>query len=96
MHLVIPHKFSQAQAKAKVQQALADAKAHIKDQAQITREEWEGNTFNFAATVQGKEITGTLEVAEKQFVLDAKLPLMWRIFEGRIEKMIEEQVKQNM
>ncbi len=28
-----------------------------------------------------------------QYVLDAKLPLLWRMFEGRIESEIAKQVK---
>ena len=66
---------------------------HLKDQATVTREDWEGETLNFAAEVQGKTITGTLVVTDTEFVIDAKLPLLWRIFEGRIEKMIAEQAK---
>jgi hypothetical protein len=59
----------------------------------IDEERWEGDTLHFAATLQGKQINGTLQVTDKDFVIDAKLPLLWRIFEGRIEKMIAEQVQ---
>jgi hypothetical protein len=44
-------------------------------------------------TLQGKQITGTLAIDDKDFIIDAKLPLLWRLFEGKIERTIAEQVK---
>jgi hypothetical protein len=93
MHLVIPHKADKISALTKVKQALQHGKSQMGEYATIDEERWEGNTLHFAATLQGKQVTGTLEVTDKDFVIDAKLPLLWRMFEGRIEKMIAEQVK---
>lgn len=93
MHFQIPHNTSKFDAKKKVQQALVDAKPHLQGQATIDEERWDGETLHFAATLQGKQVTGTLVITDTEFVIDAKLPLMWRLFEGRIEKMIGEQVK---
>jgi hypothetical protein len=94
MHFNIPHKTSKLMALKKVRDALNAARPQLKGQATIEKEDWEGETLHFGATVQGKSITGTLVVTDTEFVIDAKLPLMWRLFEGRIEKMIAEQVKQ--
>lgn len=94
MHFQIPHNTSTSDAKKKVQEAIVQAKPHLQGQATIDEERWEGDTLHFAATLQGKKITGTLNITDTEFVIDAKLPLMWRLFEGRIEKMIGEQVKQ--
>lgn len=96
MHIQVPHKFGQQAAVERVKQALEQVKVNpqVKDQLVIEKEEWEGNTLNFAFTGQGQHIKGTLVVEEKEFIVDAKLPLMLRMFEGRIEKMIGEQVKQ--
>jgi hypothetical protein len=91
MHVQIPHQFSQKIAVERVKKGLLEARPHMKDQVTITKEEWEGNALNFAFVAQGKEITGKLEVTEKEFIVDAKLPLLWRMFEGKIEKMIAEQ-----
>lgn len=78
----------------RIRQALRDAKSQLPKEASIDEERWEGTTLHFAATLQGKKITGTVEITDSEMVIDAKLPLMWRLFEGRIEKMIAEQVKQ--
>ena len=93
MHIAIPHKTTQFSAVTKVKQALDQGRGQLAEHAEITEESWEGNTLNFAAKLQGKEITGTLQVTDKEFIINAKLPLLWRMFEGRIEKMIAEQVK---
>ncbi len=92
MHIQIPHKFTQTEAVARVKRALVEARTKIGDQATIEKEEWVGNTLNFAFTAQGTHIEGTLEVNEHDFEADAKLPFMLRMFEGRIEKAIKEQV----
>lgn len=96
MHIQVPHKFGQQTAVERVKQALEQVKVNpqVKGQLVIEKEEWEENKLTFAFTGQGQHITGTLVVDEKEFIVDAKLPLMLRMFESRIEKMIGEQVKQ--
>lgn len=84
---------SQAAAVARVTRALNENRAQIAQHATITKEEWEGNTLSFVVSIQGKEISGTLDVTEADYVLDAKLPLLWRMFEGRIESQIAAEIK---
>jgi len=91
MQISIPHKFSRAEAKERVMLALREAREKLAGQATIDREEWQGDTLHFGFTVQGQSITGTFEVRDGDFDLNAKLPLMLRMFEGRIKKAIEEQ-----
>jgi len=93
MHLQIPHKTNKIAALTKIKKALQEGRSQLGDMASIDEERWEGDTLHFTATLQGKQITGTLAVTDKDFVIDAKLPLLWRVFEGRIQKMIDEQVK---
>lgn len=71
--------------------ALREARAKLGDQATIDKEEWQNDTLHFGFTVQGQSITGTFEVRDNDFDLNAKLPLMLKMFEGRIKKAIEEQ-----
>ena len=65
----------------------------MQGQVVMEKEEWDGDTFNFAFLVQKQRITGSVLVEDAQFVVDAKLPLLWRMFEGKIQRTIEEQVK---
>ena len=94
MHIQIPHKFYAPEACSRVKNAIAEAKTQMGDKGKIDEERWEGNMLHFAVSGQGQKIAGTLEVKDKEFVLDAKLPLMMRLFEGKIEKAIKEQVSQ--
>jgi hypothetical protein len=92
MHVEIPHQFSKKEAINRVKKALNESRGQILQQAPDFKADWQDDTLAFEATVQGKQINGTLEVEDKQFILDAKLPLLWRMFEGRIEKAIRDQV----
>jgi hypothetical protein len=94
MHIKLPHSYSQQEAITRVKTMLAEAKPHLADKAEIQEERWDGDVLHFAFTAQGQNITGQLEVTDKEFVIDAKLPLMLRMFEGKIQKMIQEQGKQ--
>ncbi len=93
MHVQIPHQFSQKNALERVKGALADSRKQIADHATIEEERWQGDTLYFDVKVQGHRISGTFAVMPTEFVLDAKLPLLWRMFEGKIEKAIAEQTK---
>src|ERR1700685_3395770 len=90
MHFTIPHKFSKAEAKQRVIAGLAEAKTKLAGQGSIDKEEWDGDTLTFAVSGRGQSIVGTLAVTDKEFILDAKLPLMLRMFEGKIQSMIEQ------
>lgn len=80
---------------SRVKNALEMAKpqAAQSGKVEITEERWEGSTLNFDMKADGHRIHGTFAVEDNQFVLDAKLPLMWRLFESRIEKELGEQIK---
>ena len=71
--------------------ALREARAKLGGQATIEREEWQADTLHFGFVVQEQSIAGTFEVRDSDFELNATLPMMLRVFEGRIKKAIEEQ-----
>ena len=92
MHIDIPHKFkTKEEAVARVKSALEGARPQLAGKATIEKEEWSGEKLTFAAEIQGQAISGTLVVREQVFDINAKLPLMMRMFEGRIEKAIKAQ-----
>ncbi len=93
MHFKAPHKTTKTAAKQKVKDAIEAARPHMKDQVVINTEEWQGDIFHCDVNLQGKKVTGTLEVTDMDFIVDAKLPLLWRMFEGRIEKEIAKQME---
>lgn len=94
MQVTLPHKFTKEAAVARVKSALEEARPKLVGQATLHEERWNGDTLHFDVEAQGQRIAGTLTVEEHAFNLQAKLPLMLRMFEGKIEKMILEQTKQ--
>ncbi|MDR3571633.1 MAG: polyhydroxyalkanoic acid system family protein [Candidatus Pacebacteria bacterium] len=94
MHLEIPHKTNKQEALVRVKHGLDEMRAKMGDQATIHEERWDVDTLHFDVTAQSQRISGTLKVEDKNFVIDAKLPLMLRLFEGRIEREIMQQVQQ--
>ena len=93
MKISLPHKGTQAEGIAHIKQLLAQHRAEIEKNAQNVVTEWKDNVLEFSFAAQGASISGTLTVHDKVFDLYAKLPLALRLFEGRIEKMIEAEVK---
>lgn len=93
MHIEVPNTEGKA-ATARIKQMLDEARAKMGDQATIHEERWDGDTLHFDVTAQGQRIRGTLAVEDDKLVIDAKLPLMLRMFEGRIEKEIAKQIGQ--
>lgn len=93
MHIKAPHKTSAAAAAARVKTALNEHRGELMQHVKIGKEEWEGNTLNFEVELQGKKIIGALAVTDTEYILDATLPLLWRMFEGKIEKEVEKQLE---
>ncbi len=94
MHVAIKHSFTKSEAVTRVKAALDQARSQAGQHVQGLEERWEEDTLHFSFNLQGKKIDGTLEVRDQEFDLNAKLPLLWRMFEGKIEKMIEAQASQ--
>jgi len=94
MHVEIKHAFKKDEAISRVKMALNEARTKAAEHVQGLEERWENDTLHFSFNLQGKKIDGTLDVRDQEFELNAKLPLLWRMFEGKIEKMIQEQAGQ--
>ncbi len=88
MQFKVDHKTTQQAAIRRLKQMIEDQKKAIAEHATDVTTEWNDNVLTFGFTAQGTKITGTVTVTEKEFEIYAKLPLMYRLFEGRIEKMI--------
>lgn len=93
MQFTIPHKFSKHDAMVRVKKTLDHVRPQLLGKATIEEERWEGDTLHFAFTAEKQHISGNLVIKDKEFDVTAKLPLMMRLFEGKIKRAIEEQVK---
>ena len=91
MHLKLPHKFTKSEALQRVKQMLEQGRTQLAEKVTIQEERWENDILHFAFTAEGQSISGQLTVEDHDYIIDAKLPLMLKLFEGKIEKMIQEQ-----
>jgi len=95
MHIVVPHNLkTEGAAILRAKQALNEMRSQLPPNASINKEEWSGNTLTFDVTADKINVTGTVVATDTNYDITAKLPLMLRMFEGRIEKAIKEQTAQ--
>jgi hypothetical protein len=94
MQFSIPHKESKIAAMTRVKKALQQSREQLASHVSDMTESWSDNVLTFGFTVQKNNITGTVTVTDHTYDIYAKLPFVWRLFEGRIEKAIKEQVSQ--
>lgn len=93
MKVSIPHKQTQIGAITKVKKILNESRSQMAAHLTDVTESWAGNVLTFSFMTQKQHISGTLEVKDHSFELYAKLPLMMRLFEGKIETMIHDESK---
>ncbi len=93
MQFSLPFTGTTEQGVARLKQLLDEHRAQVAQKATDVKEEWNGNVLSFAFTAEGKHIEGTVTVRDGSYDVYAKLPLMMRMFEGTIERMIQAEVK---
>ncbi len=93
MQFNIPHRFSKQEASIRVKKLLQEVGPRLAGKATIDEERWEGDTLHFAFTAEGQHVSGSLMIKDREFDVTVTLPLMLRLFEGKIKRAIEDQVK---
>ena len=88
MKFKIKHKTSKFEAMQRIKKMLVDQRKQIEANATDVKTEWKNDVLEFEFTAQGTHIKGTLTVTDTEFDVYAKLPLIYRLFEGTIEKMV--------
>lgn len=89
MRIAVPHNTSKQIARGKVDQRLGQLLAQFGGHAEEIQHEWSGDTMRFRGKARGFTLEGTVEVTDAAVVIDAKLPLMARMFEGRIRDAVQ-------
>ena len=89
MRIAVPHNTSKDAARKKVDERLGQLLAQFGGHAEEIEHEWLGDMMRFKGKARGLTIEGTVEVTDAAVVLDAKLPLMAKMFEGRIRQAVQ-------
>lgn len=89
MQFKVPHRSTKEATITKIRQLIAEKRAELEQHASDIKLEWKDNVLEYAFTAQGSHIEGTLTITDTDFEVYAKLPLMYRMFEGMLERKIE-------
>jgi hypothetical protein len=89
MRIAVPHNTSKSVARGKLDQRLGQLLSQFGGQAEEIEQEWLGDTMRFRGKARGMSVEGTVEVTDAAIILDAKLPLLAKMFEGRIRDAVQ-------
>ncbi len=89
MRIAVPHHTSKEIARKKVDQRLGQLLAQFGGRADEIEHQWMGDTMRFKGKARGVTVEGTVEITDAEVVMDARLPLMAKMFEGRIRQAVE-------
>ena len=89
MRVTVPHNTDKATARRKVDARLQQLLAQYSSYLNGIDQRWEGDVLVFSGSARGFKANGTLEVTDKEVIIDGKLPLIARPFEPRIKNTIE-------
>jgi len=90
LSLNIPHSLSQEEALSRVKQLLGRLQEEQKGTITDVQENWEGPNGNFRFSAKGFNIAGSIQVKEKEVLLDSDLPFAVSLFKGQIASIITE------
>ncbi len=89
MRIAVTHNTSKETARRKVDERLGQLLSQFGGHAEEVEHEWLGDTMRFKGKARGFTIQGTVEVTDAAVILDAKLPLVAKMFEGNIRQAVE-------
>src|SRR5947208_1217810 len=72
----IPHKLSEAEARARLESGVADARRKYGNYLKDFRETWTGNRMEFAGTVMGQHLSGRIDVKPTTVRIEVDLPML--------------------
>ena len=93
MHVVVPHRLSQDEAKARIQNLLTDLKSQYSGRFEDLEESWSDHQGQFSLRAMGFKVSGTLAVKPSEVELSGDLPFAAAPFKGRIEEVIRERAE---
>lgn len=90
LSLNIPHSQSQEEALSRIKQMLGRLQEEQKGTITDVQENWNGSNGNFSFSAKGFNIAGTIQVKDKEVLLESDLPFAVSLFKGQIASIITE------
>lgn len=88
MRIAVEHNTTREAARKRVEERLGQLLGQFGEKADDVQHEWSGDTLRFRGKAKGLTVEGTLEVTDAAVVIDGKLPLIAKPFEGRIREAV--------
>ena len=89
MRIAVEHGTTKENARSKVDQRLVQLLSQFGGHADEVQHEWQGDTLRFKGKARGLAMEGTVEITDAAIIIDGKLPLIAKPFEGRIRQAVE-------
>ena len=93
MRIAVPHNTSRDMARNRVEQRLGQLLGQFGGHAEEIHHEWIGDTLRFKGKARGLSVEGTVEITDAAVIIDGKLPLIAKPFEGRIRQAVEQEAE---
>ncbi|MBQ3619474.1 MAG: polyhydroxyalkanoic acid system family protein [Bacteroidales bacterium] len=93
MEVKVDHQYSQDVALEKMKHFFEQMKREHGDKVSDLKEEWNGNSGDYACKFNGMSLNGHIDVNEHDITLNGKLPLFAMPFKGVIESTIRAAVQ---
>jgi Putative polyhydroxyalkanoic acid system protein (PHA_gran_rgn) len=91
MRIAVPHHTTKANARSRVEQKLAALLTQFGAKADDLQHDWSGDTLTFKGKAKGFTVSGTVEVADDEIIIDAALPFMAKPFEPKIREAVKKE-----
>lgn len=89
MRITVPHGTTKDRARDIIEKKIDTLLGNYAQQAEQAEHEWSGDTLRFKGKARGFSVSGTVEITDNEVILDSKLPLLAKAFEGRIRQTVE-------
>lgn len=86
--LNIPHSLPREEALSRIKQLLTNLKQEQKDNISNVQENWQDNKGNFSFKAKGFDLSGDIQVTDKEVQIHSELPFALSFFKGMIASMI--------
>jgi hypothetical protein len=90
LSLNIPHAQTQEEALSRIKQLLGRLQEEQKGTITDVQENWDGPNGNFSFSAKGFNIAGSIQVKDKEVLLESDLPFAVSFFKGQIASIITE------
>jgi hypothetical protein len=94
LNISVPHSLKAEEAVQRIQKLVSGVKTKFADKVSDVKEKWTGNNGEFSFKAMGFDISGTVEVDQKEVRIHSNLPFAAMMFKSRIESTIREKAEE--